>query len=125
MIEVVLVLAVLGVLTSCQSGEKEISQETTRSMSGAAAAGESEAGAAVGENDAAGGESEADTAAGKDAAGESLAVIEEEDPAAHWARSWEECMNMPSEEQMEASNGRERSPYIAFWVNYPDVEKCY
>ena len=61
MIKVVLVLAVLGVLTSCQSGEKEISQDTTRSMSGAAAAGESE-----------------------------------EDPSAHWARSWEECMNMPS-----------------------------
>ena len=67
MIEVVLVMAVLGGLTSCQSGKKEISQETTRSMSGAAAAGESE-----------------------------------EDPAAHWARSWEECMTMPSEEQMEA-----------------------
>lgn len=39
MIEVVSVLAVLGVLTSCQSGKKEISQETTRSMSGAGSAG--------------------------------------------------------------------------------------
>ena len=36
MIEVVLVLVVLGVFTSCQSTKKEISQETTRSMSGAA-----------------------------------------------------------------------------------------
>lgn len=102
MIEVVLVLALLGVLTSCQSGKKESSQETTRSMSGAA-----------------GGESEADTAAV-----ENIAVIEEENPAAHWARTWEECMNMPNEEQIEASNGRERSPYISFWVNYPDVEKA-
>ena len=112
MIEVVLVMAVLGGLTSCQSGKKEISQETTRSMSGAAAAGE---------NDAAGGESEAGAAAGENVAADAES---EEDPAAHWARSWEECMTMPSEEQMEASNGRERSPYIAFWVNYPGVEKA-
>lgn len=120
MIEVVLVLALLGVLTSCQSGKKEISQETTRSMIGAADD-ESEA-------DAAGDESEADIADDESEAGaagdESNADAEEEDPAAHWARNWEECMDMPDEEQMEASNGRERSPYIAFWVNYPDVEKA-
>ena len=133
MIEVVLVLAVLGVLTSCQTGKKEISQEATRSMIGtasgeskadtAAAGGESKAGTA-----AAGGESKANKAAGKSAvdtaAGKKAAAVEEEDPAAHWARNWEEYMDMPSEEQMEASNGRERSPYVAFWVKYPDVDKA-
>ena len=124
MIEVVLVLVVLGVFTSCQSTKKEISQETTRSMSGAAggngaAGGESAVDEAAGGNEAAGGESAVD-----EAAGENGGAVEEEDPAAHWARNWEECMEMPDEEQMEASNGRERSPYVAFWVNYPGVEKA-
>ena len=104
MIEVVLVLVVLGVFTSCQSTKKEISQETTRSMSGAAggngaAGGESAVDEAAGGNEAAGGESAVD-----EAAGENGGAVEEEDPAAHWARNWEECMEMPDEEQMEASS---------------------
>jgi hypothetical protein len=49
---------------------------------------------------------------------------QENDPHTYTSRDWANDIELPSEEQIAAANGKGRSPYIAFYMHFPGVDRA-
>lgn len=118
LIRFVLFVTFIGLIVMSLTEEKKSGKPNAGGSSGQEAGsntGEAYADSAGDDNDR---YTDGDGASRADSAGDTV------DPYAYTVRNWEEYMEMPGGSQIEAANGGLRSPYIAFYLNYPGVHKA-